>query len=108
MCIRDRARDADWVDYSTVTTLKMTALRMAWKGFAQRDDEQMTAFRQFVAEPVSYTHLDVYKRQGRCCLHRHDAACERDAGAEGPSYSTGAVLILHCFPCQTKTRQVFA
>lgn len=28
----------------------MTALRMAWKGFAQRDDEQMTAFRQFVAE----------------------------------------------------------
>lgn len=23
---------------------------MAWKGFAQRDDEQMTAFRQFVAE----------------------------------------------------------
>ncbi|WP_250378477.1 hypothetical protein, partial [Escherichia coli] len=21
-----------------------------WKGFAQRDDEQMTAFRQFVAE----------------------------------------------------------
>ena len=45
-----QARDADWVDYSTVTTLKMTALRMAWKGFAQRDDEQMTAFRQFVAE----------------------------------------------------------
>ncbi|STJ08888.1 4-alpha-glucanotransferase [Escherichia coli] len=40
----------DWVDYSTVTALKMTALRMAWKGFAQRDDEQMTAFRQFVAE----------------------------------------------------------
>lgn len=28
----------------------MTALRMAWKGFAQRDDEQMAAFRQFVAE----------------------------------------------------------
>ncbi|MCJ8727568.1 4-alpha-glucanotransferase, partial [Escherichia coli] len=45
-----QARDADWVDYSTVTALKMTALRMAWKGFAQRDDEQMTAFRQFVAE----------------------------------------------------------
>ncbi len=33
-----------------VTAVKMTALRMAWKGFAQRDDEQMTAFRQFVAE----------------------------------------------------------
>lgn len=45
-----QARDADWVDYSTVTALKMTALRMAWKGFAQRDDEQMAAFRQFVAE----------------------------------------------------------
>lgn len=45
-----QARDADWVDYSTVTALKMTALRMAWKGFAQRDDEQMAAFRQFVAD----------------------------------------------------------
>ncbi len=45
-----QARDADWLDYSTVTALKMTALRMAWKGFAQRDDEQMAAFRQFVAD----------------------------------------------------------
>ncbi|MFY9994829.1 MAG: 4-alpha-glucanotransferase [Leclercia sp.] len=45
-----RARDAEWVDYATVTALKMAALRMAWKGFAQRDDQQMTAFRQFVAQ----------------------------------------------------------
>lgn len=43
-----QARDADWVDYSTVTALKMAALRLAWKGFSQRDDEQMAAFRQFV------------------------------------------------------------
>ncbi|MNB82300.1 4-alpha-glucanotransferase [compost metagenome] len=45
-----RARDAEWVDYATVTALKMAALRMAWKGFALRDDEQMTAFRQFVTQ----------------------------------------------------------
>jgi 4-alpha-glucanotransferase len=40
-------RDAEWVDYATVTALKITALRMAWKKFAIRDDDQMTAFRQF-------------------------------------------------------------
>ncbi|MGK4623725.1 4-alpha-glucanotransferase, partial [Raoultella ornithinolytica] len=39
-----------WVDYSTVTALKMAALRLAWKGFSQRDDEQMAAFRQFVMQ----------------------------------------------------------
>ncbi|MDY7303272.1 4-alpha-glucanotransferase, partial [Acinetobacter baumannii] len=44
-----RARDAEWVDYASVTALKIAALRMAWKGFAQRDDEQMAAFRAFVA-----------------------------------------------------------
>ncbi|HFQ9141442.1 TPA: 4-alpha-glucanotransferase [Enterobacter cancerogenus] len=43
-----QARDAEWVDYSAVTSLKMAALRLAWKGFAKRDDEQMAAFRQFV------------------------------------------------------------
>lgn len=41
------ARDAEWVDYATVTALKITALRMAWKGFSKRDDDQMAAFRQF-------------------------------------------------------------
>jgi 4-alpha-glucanotransferase len=40
-------RDAEWVDYATVTALKITALRMAWKKFAVRDDDQMAAFRQF-------------------------------------------------------------
>jgi len=44
-----RARDAEWVDYASVTALKMAALRMAWKDFAKRDDEQMAAFREFVA-----------------------------------------------------------
>ncbi len=44
-----QARDAEWVDYATVTSLKMAALRLAWKRFALREDEQMSAFRQFVA-----------------------------------------------------------
>nr|WP_159464865.1 4-alpha-glucanotransferase [Scandinavium goeteborgense] len=41
------ARNAEWVDYSTVTALKITALRMAWKCFSVRSDDQMAAFRQF-------------------------------------------------------------
>lgn len=45
-----QARDAEWVDYATVTALKIAALRLAWKGFAKRDDEQMAAFRQFVMQ----------------------------------------------------------
>lgn len=45
-----QARDADWVDYASVTALKMAALRLARKGFAKRDDEQMAAFRQFVMQ----------------------------------------------------------
>ncbi|MTH48509.1 4-alpha-glucanotransferase [Intestinirhabdus alba] len=43
-----QAREAEWVDYSAVTALKITALRMAWKRFARRDDAQMAAFRLFV------------------------------------------------------------
>jgi 4-alpha-glucanotransferase len=43
-------RDAEWVDYATVTVLKMTALRLAWKGFSARRDPQMKAFREFVSE----------------------------------------------------------
>ena len=42
------ARDAEQVDYTAVTELKMTALRMAWKRFAKRHDEPMAAFRYFV------------------------------------------------------------
>ena len=46
------ARDAEWVDYATVTALKLAALRMAWKHFRQRaeDDEQASAFRDFVQQ----------------------------------------------------------
>ena len=42
------ARDVELVDYTAVTELKMTALRMAWKRFAKRHDEPMAAFRYFV------------------------------------------------------------
>lgn len=44
------ARAAEWVDYTSVTTLKMAALRLAWKTFAARDDDQMAAFRAFVKQ----------------------------------------------------------
>nr|WP_318383384.1 4-alpha-glucanotransferase [uncultured Enterobacter sp.] len=46
------AREAEWVDYATVTALKIAALRMAWKGFAVRgeEDEQRAAFNAFVKQ----------------------------------------------------------
>ncbi|MDE9619053.1 4-alpha-glucanotransferase [Citrobacter portucalensis] len=62
-----RARDAEWVDYSAVTALKMTALRMAWKSFSARDDEQMAAFRQFVAQEGD----SLYWQAAFDALHAH-------------------------------------
>lgn len=46
------ARDADYVDYSTVTALKIAALRLAWKDFSARQDSdaQKVAFSDFVAQ----------------------------------------------------------
>ncbi|WOZ77783.1 4-alpha-glucanotransferase [Kosakonia sacchari] len=46
------ARDAQWVDYATVTALKLEALRMAWQRFRQRaqSDEQAVAFQRFVQQ----------------------------------------------------------
>lgn len=43
------ARSAEWVDYTAVTTLKLTALRLAWQHFQTRpqDDAQVSAFRAF-------------------------------------------------------------
>lgn len=46
------ARDAEWVDYSAVTALKVAGLRLAWQQFSLRtaSDEQVVAFGRFVAE----------------------------------------------------------
>ncbi|MBA4819832.1 4-alpha-glucanotransferase [Pantoea ananatis] len=47
-----QARHAPWVDYSTVASLKLDALRFAWQQFMQREkeDSQAEAFEAFVAE----------------------------------------------------------
>ncbi len=42
------ARQTADVDYTAVTALKLTALRLAWAEFSTREDEQMAEFRQFV------------------------------------------------------------
>ena len=42
------ARQTADVDYTAVTALKLTALRLAWAEFSKREDEQMAEFRQFV------------------------------------------------------------
>ncbi|MDF7679437.1 4-alpha-glucanotransferase [Enterobacteriaceae bacterium ESL0689] len=44
------ARHSDNVDYTAVSMLKITALRMAWQRFSTRRDAEMTAFRQFIAQ----------------------------------------------------------
>ncbi len=46
------AREVEWVDYSAVTALKITALRLAWQQFSLRDgdDAQRVAFLDFVRE----------------------------------------------------------
>ena len=33
-----------------------------------KDTIDITNLIQYVLEPVSYTHLDVYKRQSTCCM----------------------------------------
>ncbi|OTA15490.1 4-alpha-glucanotransferase [Xenorhabdus vietnamensis] len=47
-----QVRQAEWVDYTTVMTLKMAALRLAYPQFKFRSDNdpQQIAFRQFVTK----------------------------------------------------------
>ncbi|CDG19317.1 4-alpha-glucanotransferase [Xenorhabdus doucetiae] len=47
-----QARQTEWVDYTTVMTLKMAALRLAYPQFKRRsgDDPQQIAFQQFVTQ----------------------------------------------------------
>lgn len=57
------ARAAAWVDYRAVTTLKLTALRLAWRQFRQRTvtDPDVKAFEAFVtAGGESLWHQGVY------------------------------------------------
>lgn len=46
------AREADWVDYTTVTELKITALKMAWDQFLVRSEDDVLAreFADFVRQ----------------------------------------------------------
>lgn len=48
----ESARDAEYVDYATVTALKLAGLRLAWKQFSSRttDDEVRVAFDAFVKQ----------------------------------------------------------
>lgn len=63
------ARDSEWVDYASVTALKLAALKMAWRLFAARadDDEQMAAFRGFVQQQGE----GLYWQAAFDALHEH-------------------------------------
>ena len=65
----DAARDAEFVDYSTVTALKLAALRLAWKQFSTRkaDDETRSAFNTFVKQEGE----SLYWQAAFDALHAH-------------------------------------
>lgn len=67
------ACDAEWVDYTAVTELKMTALRMAWKRFAKRDDAQMIEFRNFIAREGE----SLYWQAAYDALHAHQVKIDK-------------------------------
>ena len=69
MCIRDRARAIeaalDGINPLNAGKKKEEALSMLKKWFPQMEDfaGQLKKYKVTIADPVSYTHLDVYKRQ---------------------------------------------
>lgn len=67
------ACDVEWVDYTAVTELKMTALRMAWKRFAKRDDAQMIEFRNFIAREGE----SLYWQAAYDALHAHQVKIDK-------------------------------
>ena len=73
------ARDAEWVDYGRVGTLKISGLRHAWAGFCQRhpDDEARQAFGQFVTGGGE----SLYNQAAFDALHA--AMLKEDAGRWG-------------------------
>ena len=94
MCIRDRATEApDSLQRETADGLALEGLlgtEAPEEGLVER-----IALREAV-DPVSYTHLDVYKRQGlhplEGQLHPHPGEAEkRQAGPADPASSA---------PCQ--------
>lgn len=72
-------RDAEWVDYAAVTRLKIAALRLAWRRFALRDeqDESMLAWQRFVRERGD----SLYWQAAFDALHAHQMT--EDAGRWG-------------------------
>ena len=52
-----------------------------WVGVFERiEDGKLSVSKvTFGAEPVSYTHLDVYKRQGKAVIHSRRTGCRKPA-----------------------------
>lgn len=73
------ARASDWVDYATVTRLKLAALKLAFPLFQARNaaDLQKQAFESFVVEGGS----SLYQQASFDALHAH--LCKQDNGLWG-------------------------
>ena len=55
MCIRDRSLSVITLEVTTTEQEKITVSENEWSFFTMNEEE--------ITYPVSYTHLDVYKRQ---------------------------------------------
>ena len=82
-----QVRDAEDREYLAFISADAQGLQRIndWSGFGQKttgsgtvkfnqvfvESENVIRFDTAFSEPVSYTHLDVYKRQVRCPRHRH-------------------------------------
>ena len=72
MCIRDR--DETWATFKTILGDAETLLEndnATQEAVDEKAEELLNAITALRMIPVSYTHLDVYKRQKQLCkLHR--------------------------------------
>ena len=62
-----------WLHYSSFVCRKQSAEGSAFPGRKRRNEKDFSVY-----PPVSYTHLDVYKRQGRTCAGMTAGRLETD------------------------------
>ena len=80
----DATRGMKFLTYAApaIRNAMMDMVRDAFAAFEQRmvtEDKDGVCYQR--VSPVSYTHLDVYKRQGGGCHQRHCQAGGRDRGS---------------------------
>ena len=70
MCIRDRSTEVGAGSHAYMSRVSMLSVS---NGLMEIPNDQTLVFEDGVPylRPVSYTHLDVYKRQGTYCMYSY-------------------------------------